>query len=134
MVLSSGTGARPRSMPTKCRSTGDSYSASSAPGSLRLNHCCRKYTRNIMLRPIGGHPFHLFENPLPLRLPPVLLEARLRARVCCRIRLFTSTYTLTASPVDRRVLQRFPRARPAAPDAKADLESSIFVASLAQNQ
>ncbi len=29
------------------------------------------------------------------------------AKVCCRIRLFTSTYTLYAQPVDRRVLQRF---------------------------
>src|SRR2546427_599989 len=56
MVLSSGTGARPRSMPTKRRSTGDSYSASSAPGSLRLNHCCRKCTRSMMLRPTGGRP------------------------------------------------------------------------------
>ena len=60
MVLSSGTGARPRSMPTKCRSTGDSYSASSAPGSLKLNHYCRKYTRNMRLRPITGRPFSPF--------------------------------------------------------------------------
>src|SRR5208337_2455397 len=33
------------------------------------------------------------------------------AKVCCRIRLFTSTYTVYAQPVDRRVLQRFPSAR-----------------------
>src|SRR4029077_13786155 len=31
------------------------------------------------------------------------------ANVCCRTRLFPSTYTLSAPPVDRRVLQRFLR-------------------------
>ena len=34
--------ARPRSTPANRRSTGESYSASSAAGSLRLNHCCTK--------------------------------------------------------------------------------------------
>lgn len=42
------------------RKTGDSYSASSAPGSLRLNHCCRKYVRNMMPSPTGGRPFSPF--------------------------------------------------------------------------
>ena len=41
-VVSSGTGSCPRSMPTNCRITAESYSASSTPGSDRLNHCCRK--------------------------------------------------------------------------------------------
>ena len=41
-VVSSGTGSRPRSMPTNCRITTESYSASSTAGSDRLNHCCRK--------------------------------------------------------------------------------------------
>src|ERR1700730_3350116 len=41
-VVSSGTGSRPRSMPTKSRIARESYSASSAAGSDRLNHCCRK--------------------------------------------------------------------------------------------
>ena len=39
-----------------------------------------------------------------------LLNPVCAANVCCRIRLFTSTYTLYAQPVDRRVLQRFLRA------------------------
>src|SRR5271157_3890734 len=55
-VVSSGTGSRPRSMPTNCRITTESYSASSSPGSDRLNHCCRKYTRNIRSNPTGGRP------------------------------------------------------------------------------
>ena len=38
-VVSSGTGSRPRSIPTNCRITGESYSASSTAGSDRLNHC-----------------------------------------------------------------------------------------------
>jgi hypothetical protein len=37
-----GAAARPRSTPAKRRSTGDSYIPSSAPGSERLNHCCKK--------------------------------------------------------------------------------------------
>src|SRR5207244_991701 len=41
-VVSSGTGSQPRSMPTNCRITAESYSASSTPGSDRLNHCCKK--------------------------------------------------------------------------------------------
>ena len=41
-VVSSGTGSRPRSMPTNCRIPAESYSASSTPGSDRLNHCCKK--------------------------------------------------------------------------------------------
>src|SRR5207302_1755473 len=38
-VVSSGTGSQPRSMPTNCRITTESYSASSTAGSDRLNHC-----------------------------------------------------------------------------------------------
>src|SRR5215467_10163565 len=51
IVLSSGAGARPKSTPAKGRSAGDSYSASSAPGSDRLNHCCKEYTRSIIDKP-----------------------------------------------------------------------------------
>src|SRR6266567_1442556 len=42
IVVSSGAGSRPRSMPTNCRIASESYNASSAAGSDRLNHCCRK--------------------------------------------------------------------------------------------
>ena len=42
IVVSSGAGARPRSTPTNRRSTGDSYKASSTPGSDSANHCCKK--------------------------------------------------------------------------------------------
>src|SRR5208282_1052718 len=41
-VVSSGTGSRPRSIPTESRITTESYSASSTAGSDRLNHCCKK--------------------------------------------------------------------------------------------
>jgi hypothetical protein len=41
-VVSSGTGSRPRSMPTKHRIACESYSASSTAGSDRLNQCCKK--------------------------------------------------------------------------------------------
>src|ERR1700730_10319704 len=41
-VVSSGGAATPRSIPTNRRNTGDSYNASSTPGSERLNHCCMK--------------------------------------------------------------------------------------------
>src|SRR5207244_1726426 len=37
-----GTGSQPRSMPTNCRITTESYSVSSTAGSDRLNHCCKK--------------------------------------------------------------------------------------------
>src|SRR6201993_3754790 len=40
--LSSGAAARPRSTPANRRSAGESYNASSAPGSDRLNQCWRK--------------------------------------------------------------------------------------------
>ena len=56
MVVSSGAAARPRSTPANRRSAGESYSASSAPGSDRLNQCWRKQMRNIMLNPTGGRP------------------------------------------------------------------------------
>src|SRR6185312_4616049 len=42
IVVSSGTGSRPKSMPTNCRMARESYSASSTAGSDRLNHCCRQ--------------------------------------------------------------------------------------------
>ena len=41
-VVSSGTGSRPRSMPTNCRSTSESYNSSSTAGPCKLNHRCRK--------------------------------------------------------------------------------------------
>src|SRR5947199_9632898 len=41
-VVSSATASQPRSMPTNCRITTESYSASSTAGSDRLNHCCKK--------------------------------------------------------------------------------------------
>jgi hypothetical protein len=56
IVVSSGTGSRPKSMPTKSRITTESYSASSTAGSDRLNHCCRKYMRSIRSTPTGGRP------------------------------------------------------------------------------
>src|SRR5436190_223967 len=56
IVVSSGTGSRPRSMPTNRRIDSESYSASSAAGSDRLNQCCRKCSRSIRSRPIGGRP------------------------------------------------------------------------------
>ena len=37
-MVSSGTGSRPRSMPTNCRIPTESYNASSTPGSDGLNH------------------------------------------------------------------------------------------------
>ena len=42
MVVSSGAALSPRSRPTKRRIDSESYNASSAPGSDRLNHCWRK--------------------------------------------------------------------------------------------
>ena len=42
LLVSSGTGSRPRSTPTKRRFDSDSCSASSAAGSDRLNQCCSK--------------------------------------------------------------------------------------------
>jgi len=42
IVVSSGTGSLPRSMPTNRRIARESYSASSAPGSDNSNQCCRK--------------------------------------------------------------------------------------------
>src|SRR5215831_10223492 len=56
-VVSSGTGSRPRSMPAKARIVRESYSASSTPGSERLNQCWRKYIRSMRSRPMGGRPF-----------------------------------------------------------------------------
>jgi hypothetical protein len=56
---SSSAGWRP--IPTKRRKTGDSYSASSAAGSDSENHCCRKYTRNMIARPTGLRPVSPFE-------------------------------------------------------------------------
>jgi hypothetical protein len=38
-----------------------SYSASSAAGSDSENHCCRKYTRNMIARPTGLRPVSPFE-------------------------------------------------------------------------
>src|SRR5260370_22695098 len=63
--------------------------------------------QRLSLHP-GHDLFHLFQNPLPLRLPRVLLEARLHRQSLLSHPPFSSTYTLPASPVDRRVLQRFP--------------------------
>src|SRR5262249_31650433 len=56
-VVSSGTGSRPRSMPTNARIVGESYSASSTAGAERLNQCWRKYIRSMRSRPTGGRPF-----------------------------------------------------------------------------
>ncbi len=56
-VVSSGTGSRPRSIPTNARIVGESYSASSTAGSERLNQCWRKYIRSIRSSPTGGRPF-----------------------------------------------------------------------------
>src|SRR5262249_39196357 len=56
-VVSSGTGSRPRSIPTNARIVGESYSASSTAGSERLNQCWRQYIRSIRSTPTGGRPF-----------------------------------------------------------------------------
>src|SRR5206468_11044582 len=56
-VVSSGTGSRPRSLPTNVRMIGESYSAASTAGSERLNQCWRKYIRSIRSTPTGGRPF-----------------------------------------------------------------------------
>jgi hypothetical protein len=56
MVVSSGTGSRPRSIPTNCRMARESYSASSTAGSDRLNQCCKKWMRSIRSTPMGGRP------------------------------------------------------------------------------
>src|SRR5918995_422148 len=47
-------------MPANRRIEDESYSASSAPGSERLNHCCRKYTRSIISSSFGGRPSPAF--------------------------------------------------------------------------
>src|SRR2546428_3006332 len=59
-VVSSGTGSRPRSIPTNARIVGESYSVSSTAGSERLNQCCRKYMRSIRSTPTGGRPLPAF--------------------------------------------------------------------------
>jgi hypothetical protein len=41
-VLSSGAGSQPKAMPTNCRITAESYSASSTAGSDSLNHSGKK--------------------------------------------------------------------------------------------
>src|ERR1700731_1758364 len=41
----------PSSTNTNRRKAADSYSASSTPGSDRLNHCCTKYTRGMIDMP-----------------------------------------------------------------------------------
>jgi hypothetical protein len=53
IVVSSRAGATPRSTPTNRRIATDSNSASSGPGSDRLNHCCTKYVRNMIDNPTG---------------------------------------------------------------------------------
>src|ERR1700685_1325003 len=56
-VVSSGAGSCPKSIPTNCLITGESYRASSTAGSDKLNHCCKKYIRSIRSTPTGGRPF-----------------------------------------------------------------------------
>jgi hypothetical protein len=99
IVVSSGAGARPRSTPANRRSTGESYSTSSAAGSLRLNHWLEKVNpqhdaqphrrtpvlalrtvrphQRFQLRP-RHHAVHLFQKLLPPRLLPISLEPALR--------------------------------------------------------
>ena len=56
IVASSGTGSRPRSIPTNCRKARESYKASSTARSDRLNHCCRKWRAACARRPPAATP------------------------------------------------------------------------------
>src|SRR6266849_353406 len=70
-VVSSGAGSSPKSIPTNCRITGESYRASSTAGSDRLNHCCRnKSAASAPLPPAGAHS-PPWDNGV--RLPRILL-------------------------------------------------------------
>jgi hypothetical protein len=55
-----GVGSCPKSIPTNCLITGESYRASSTAGSDKLNHCCKKYIRSIRSTSTGGRPFPAF--------------------------------------------------------------------------
>src|SRR5205807_9979234 len=62
-VVSSGTGSQPKSMPTNCRITPESYSASSTAGSDRLNHCCKSAA--CALLPPGAARSQAWDNAAP---------------------------------------------------------------------
>src|ERR1700726_961340 len=72
-VVSSGAGSCPKSIPTNCLITGESYRASSTAGSDKLNHCCKKYIRSIRSTPTGGRPlpdFWIVRLDQRAQLPP----------------------------------------------------------------
>ena len=67
-----------------------------------------RFHQRLQLRP-WHHLLHLLKKPSRFDFRPYFSKPVCAARVCCRTRLFPPTYTLPASPVDQRVLQRFPK-------------------------
>src|ERR1035438_4023311 len=111
-VVSSGTGSCPRSMPANCRSTTESYSASSSPRVRQVEPLLQKVDRQHPLHPhrrpsMAGfrivrldqrtqlaprhHLLHLLQKQRTLRLLPVPLRARHHRRYP----LFHAGVTLT---------------------------------------